>query len=506
MMKRLFTLLVLCMVFLLAACSPSEPAQDTPDSHRDTLTIASQLGFNTFDPCYASNSADMAISFNIFDGLLNMDPQGNTYPLLATDWDISEDGTEYTFYLREDVKFHNGADMNADDVVYSLNRAMASPYMALFTQYMDHVEKIDEFTVKIVLKAPSAPFLSQFAYFFAVLDQETTEQAGDSFKDEPIGCGAYQLVSASDDQSVTLQAFDGYYGGAPTVKTLIYKVIPDPSTALIALETGEIDVCSYIPAASIEIVEANKKLSVSRKDTPYVSYLSLNTAMEPLDNVTLRQAMGFAIDRQSIVDIVFEGQATVAYSLINDMYVAYPEELEQYGYSYDPDKAKELLAQAGYPDGMGLPDFTITSIENYSGECEIVQFNLTSVGIPAKIELVDISAYTQLGASGGIQLGYMSIGLGNDAAVFVDMLTKNGAYNVTQYGRPEIDELFAQGAAEQDLEKRREIYLELYKMVNEDAPYLPTHFLCTTTCTQKDVDLTEASRYLQTKGMYYHFQ
>lgn len=477
----------------------SQAAVTTPGQAPEHLSFTQEVDIVKLDPHFSNSSADITINANIFDGLINVDTQGNVYPLVAESYNISDDGKVYTFNLRHGVKFHNGKDLDASDVLYSLQRCVDSPYMALFTPYISKFEAPDDYTVVITLHEPAAPFISQFAAWFAVLDEETTTAAGDAFADHPIGCGAYEFVSKAAGVGVELKAFKDYYMGEPAVKTVSFKTITDGSTALIALENGEIDYCTFIPPASINLVKSNPKLAFYATDTPNIAYLSLNVTKAPLDNPKLRQAIGYALDRESMIEVAREGLGTPALSLINETYIGYTQALGDYGFNYDPDKAAELLAEAGYPEGKGLAPIKLNTLEPFKKDAEMIQASLMDLGIQVEINLVEINAFVQLAAAGDMDMGYISIGLGNDATVMNILIDKGAAYNFAMYENAEVSAVWVDAIREMDVAKRSVLLEKALMMVKDDAPYIPAYFRQIPICTQANIDPSEYMKFLVSK-------
>jgi peptide/nickel transport system substrate-binding protein len=502
-MKRTPSIIFVIAVLSVALFSGGAYAADKPD----TVVIASQQDFAVLDPFFTTATPDMNANWCIFDSLLNMDIRGNIEPLVAESWEISENGLEYTFHIRKGITFHDGSPLTAKDVVYSAERMKTSPFKLRSHKLYDRAELIDDYTVKFVLPQKAAPFLYELAYNFAVYSEKATETGGEDFKDKPVGCGPYQLVSKKTGEGVVLKAYDKYYGGKAPIENIVFKVIPDGSTALVALENGEIDLCQYIPPASYPIVKENKKLAILQ--TPYsrVFNLILNTSAAPFkDNVKLRQAIAHAIDKQFLVDVSLEGYGTVAVTLVNDTFIAAPKNISQYAVPYDAARAKALMKEAGYEDGKGLPALKLTTIEMFKKQSEIIKAALKEIGVDVSIEMAELSSYLSMQSGGKLQMGLMSTNQGGDASVFATLLNKGSTNNGAVYDNPEVERLFSEAAAELDNEKRSVIYDKLYKIVIDDMPYVSIYFPDTVSCGRADLDFATIMDQVAYKGQYYKYK
>ncbi len=531
-MKKFALLLALAMVFsMLAGCSgntatpanvgaapsgstsPSAgtatPTQAPAAAKPDTLVYATQQDFNILSPFFTGATPDQTATWAIMDSLFNMDTNGNFYPLVAEKWDFSEDGKEITFYIRKGIKFHNGTEVKASDVVFSADLMKNSPFKARVAALYDKAELIDDYTMKFILPQPAAQFMYELALQFAVYPEAYYNEVGgdDGFKNAPIGCGAYEFVSRTAGEGCILKAFPDYYGDKPSIENINLRFIPDASTALISLENGEIDLCQYVPAASYPLVESNPKLSLYSSKFPRVFNLILNCEQEPFkDNATLRQAFAAAIDKQLLVDIALEGHGVTATTLVNDVYIAAPKNIDNYAIKYDVENAKKLLAEAGYPDGKGLPSIKMTTIEMFKKQSEMIQDMLKQIGVTVEIDMVELSTYISMQSNREFTMGLMSTNQGGDASAFSAMLDPTSVSNGAGYNNPEVVELFKQASAIMDNEERSKVYEELYKKVIDDMPYISIYFVDTVSCSRADLNVESFMGYIAMKLMYINFK
>ncbi len=351
---------------------------------KSDITIAMQLEPPHLDPTSAAAQAiDSVVYTNIFEGLTRFMGDGSVVPGLAESWEISEDGTMYTFKLRESVTFHDGSTMDAEDVKFSLDRARAedsaNAQKALFTG-IDSVEVMDPLTVKVTLSAPNGNFLFNMAWGDAVI---VAPESIDDIKTNPVGTGAYTFGNWVQGDSITVNRNPNYWGDQPSLETATFKFISDPTAAFAAMMAEDVDVFDNFPAPeNLPQFEADPRFQVLVGSTEGETILSTNNKKAPFDDIRVRQAMAHAIDRQAIIDGAMFGYGTpigTHFAPHNPAYV------DLTGNSaYDPKKAAQLLADAGYADGfettLHLPP---PSYARRGGE--IIAAQLAEVGIKAEI-------------------------------------------------------------------------------------------------------------------------
>ncbi|MEC3860908.1 ABC transporter substrate-binding protein [Mesobacterium sp. TK19101] len=348
------------------------------------LTIALQLEPPHLDPTSAAAGAiDSVLYANVFEGLTRFMSDGSVVPGLAKSWDISEDGTVYTFHLHDGVVFHDGTTMDAEDVKFSLDRARAEDSVnaqkALFAGITD-VTVVDPLTVQVTLSQPDGNFLFNMAWGDAVI---VAPETIDGIKQTPIGTGAFHFVDWTQGDSIRLERFGEYWGAPPALETATFKFISDPTAAFAAMMAQDIDAFAGFPAPeNLPLFEADPRFQVLVGSTEGETILAMNNKQPPLDNVMVREAVAHAIDRQAIIDGAMFGLGTP----IGTHFAPHnPDYVDLTGLSnYDPAKSKALLAEAGYPDG-----FTTTlklpppSYARRGGE--IIAAQLRAVGIQTEI-------------------------------------------------------------------------------------------------------------------------
>ena len=438
-----------------------------------TLVIARAYDAVGLDPGFLTENAQ--IVDNIFDRLVMRDEDLNLVPGLATEWSQLDDLT-WQFKLREGVKFHNGEDFTAEDVKYSIDRVLdpeANAPTASYISSVDHVDIVDDYTVNVVTKTPDPLIPTRFnRYPTEIVPKDYVEEVGEEeFSENPIGTGPYKFVSWAKDEKIVLEANEDYWNGAPEIKTVEWKSIPEASSRVSALVTGEVDMALGVQPEQLDTIEQSDIADVSVVERGgNTVYIGLKTDQAPFDNKLVRQALNYAIDVDSIVEYVLGGAAVATNSLIGPKDTGYAGELE--GYEYNPEKAKELLAEAGYPDGF---ETTLDSVNWYMHCDEVAQAvagMLEEVGIKVTVNPVESSVYRTSVPNGEQSpmyfLGWSSTNtLDADAAIYA-VLHSGESYST--YSNEEVDAMLDEARSCTDEEKRNELYAKIQDTVIEDAP------------------------------------
>jgi peptide/nickel transport system substrate-binding protein len=473
-MRRKLCVVLLAVLVFFPACSQKEsaPAADgAAKPARDTLIVSVASDPATFDLLYSNTLIEGQIGNNIYDGLLFFDEEGRPGPCLAETYEISADGLEYTFHFRRGVKFHNGEEFTARDAAFTIEYARGTPNGSTVTSLIKTISVIDDYTLKLTLFQPDASFLSEFASDQFAIYSEKAVKSVEKYGEHPIGTGPYRFISRKAGEEVRLEAFDQYYGPPPPVKNVIYRIIPDDFTASVALETGDIDFIWIAGAVSAAALEDKEGIIVSASPSNRVNYITMNVEKAPFDNVKLRQAVNYAIDRDTIAAVAYEGKS------VNKDYMAMPwmagfAEPER-RYSYNPSQAAMLAAEAGVSREKPVSVTLITSGANRR-VAELAQQNLAEIGIDLSIEIMEFNTWITRYYAGDFQ-----IAAGGHYILFKDMNYLGEFYgtaninqgNSARYSNSEVDRLLAAGRGEADPEKRRVIFKRLVDIIQEDAPY-----------------------------------
>lgn len=466
---------------------PDEPAdepEDAPEANNDEIKVAIEADIVSLDPQGHNDVESMRVSYLVFDTLFKLDEDFRAQPNLVEDWS-QPTPLEWDLKIKEGVMFHDGTEMKAEDVAYAIERSKESPVVQHVLEQVEKVEVVDDYTVKVTTKEPFAPFINALVHAGVSIFPKEYAESGDDWK-MPIGSGPYKFVEWVSGDKVVLERNDDYFNPAEEGKAdkIVFKVIPEGTSRTIALETGEVDIVSILEAMDAPKVEANDNLKLYTKPSTSFSYLGMNTEKAPFDNVLVRQAMNYAIDKESILEIALEGAGVVATSMTADSLLGHvPSD-----YTYDPEKARELLKEAGHEDGFDMELWA--SGDRRERIAQVTQANLMDVGINAKIEMYEWGAFLDATNSGDQQMFVLGWSSNPDVdATLTPQFSKNsiGAQNRARYVNDDIERLLAEGRAELDQNKREKVYNEIYEILNEDAPWIPLYVENNITAAHKDL-------------------
>lgn len=470
-------------------------------SSDNIVRTAIKSDIQTIDMHKTSNN--YMVPLNVFDRLVEVevkDGKSEIVPSLAKSWDISEDGKTYILHLMEGVKFHNGEDFKADDVVYSLNRivtvqgAVNSSFVSQIEGFdelangvateLSGVKAIDDYTVEIKLKEPYAGFMASLAAApVSILDEKTTTMAGDKFGIEPeftVGTGPFKLKEWKLNEDIELVKNENYWKEAPKIDGVEIKVVPDTETQNIMFRNGELDILDldymvdYIPTYKQEFKD--NLVSVPRVG---ITYFTFNENIEPLNNVNIRKALSMAIDRQAIVDSMYNGTASIENGIFPKGLIGHNENIE--AIEYNTEKAKEILAAEGYPNGFDMEiAIDSASSDTTKSVLEIISEQLSEIGVNASLKTYDESTWLATRKAG--ELGsFMSIWTAdyNDPDNFIytffgtDENTKLRSLN---YKDKEVIDRVAKARAIINEDERIKEYQALEKkIISEDRAWLPMY-------------------------------
>ncbi|MDR2246306.1 MAG: ABC transporter substrate-binding protein [Treponema sp.] len=465
----------LVLLPVLGACARSggKGGADTPQAGRagDSLIIAVASEPATFDLHYASSMVEGWVGNNIYDGLLFFDDEGNIEPLLAEDYEIAPDGLTYTFRLRRGVKFHNGEEFTARDVAFTVEYGRNAPNASLLCGMIRDVAVPDDYTAVLTLKEPMASFLAEFAgNQFSFYNEKAVKAAG-TYGSFPVGTGAYRFVERRAGADLTFEAFPDYFRGEPAIKQVVFRIIPDDFTAAVALETGEVDLVMALSVPAAVSLRDTQDVIVSSDPSTRMNYLAMNTEKPPFNDAALRRAVNYALDREAIRDMVYEGEGSVADYLAFPWMAAFAE--PETRYARDPRRAAELAREAGVSPDQPV-EATLIAAASSRQAAEIVRQNLAALGINITVDILEFNAWIARYYRGDYQIScgghYLNIKDMNYLSLFYESANINQG-NSARYRNPAVDELFAQGRREGDPEKRRVLYKQIADIVQEDAPY-----------------------------------
>lgn len=481
-MKTSFFKNTVLMSALMASLGFATPAM----AEKNIVAVISQ-SIDSLDPYNTNSTISQALGKGWYEGLFEFDTALNIKPVLATSYEVSEDGLVYTFKLREGVKFHDGTDFNAEAVKYNFERVLdRNNALARFNQFkdIDKIEALDAHTVKITLKAPFSAFINNLAHPSAMIISPTAlAKYGKDINLNPVGTGRFVFGHWDPAQAVSMKKFDAYWNKEQQaqVDSITFRIVTDNNTRAAVLQTGEAQFIYPVPNEQIEVLKKNDKIDVIVAPSIILRYISMNTLVKPFDNPKVRQAINYAINKEAMIKVAFNGYADVATGVVPSQ-VEYSVQFDPW--PYNPKKAKELLAEAGYPNGF---ESTLWGAYNDGTSIKAVQFlqqQLRQVGIKVSVENLEAGQrvqrvqtvkdpkdaqvrmyYSGWSASTGEANWALSPLLAGDAwpPVF-----NNTAY----YKNEKVDANLAAALRTTNKEEKAKLYAEAQKQIWADAPWV----------------------------------
>lgn len=503
MKKFISVLLCAAMAFSLAACggssadnssnsnNSSSDSSSTAESSsgKDSMTVIIGAEFSTLDPMALPSSAEISFCQNIFDYLVVGDENGDITGSVATDW-TTEDGTSYTFTLRDDIYFSNGDKLDAEDVVLSVERFRDESWMQYASFAVDSAEAVDENTVTINLKYAYAKFLNMLRYC-AIIDSEYYNSTDyEEFARNPIGSGPYKLTSWTAGQNATLEANDKYWGEAPAIPNITINFVSDTNTVLVALENGEADLAYGTALSIVTYQEAVDGGELGTDTTTGNSFYYVNFNSQRLSK-EIRQALSYATDREALNTVITEGIGTLGNFSIKEGWEGYTDDITTY--EYDPEKAKSMLQEAG-AENLELTFYYSSSTDNKKLG-ETLQSQWAQVGVNLILEEVESGTWWANFTDGGydVSRGGYPVEVNNTDTCYYDMFhSTEGTFNVSQVSNPEIDALLEDARTEQDADTRDGIYQEVNQILSEEAYYIPLYWMPTSVVYNPDLQGVKA--------------
>jgi len=495
---------------VLAACGPSAtepPATAAPAAATAApaaaakpggqATLAWMLEPNSLDPAQYEWRASGLISVNVFESLVEKDHDGNFHPRLAESWEMSADGLEITWKLRQGIQFHDGTPFNADAVKFTFDRILkpetgAPTGLALIGPF-ESSEVIDDYTIKMKFSQPYGPLFSNFSTIvLAIVSPAAAEKYGKEFAQNPVGTGPFKFQSWVKGDRITIVRNENYvntselvqHDGPAFLDTFVYRTIPEDDTRLAALKTGEIEYHMSLPNLDVEAMKTDPNFVVTERmfgGAP--TMLLINAQLPPTDDLAVRQAVEFAVDREVINRIATAGNSVVAWGPLKPVIPGYNPEVETL-YRYDPEKAKQLLEDAGWKVNAAtgvrekngqvgkLITFTMADPIRISF-LEAIQGMLRAVGLDLEIQAMSLAASEDLARQGKCSLTFMDWEGTDPDILSIHYHSSNiGGWNMGYFNNPDVDKLLDDGRTEIDPDKRIEIYKKVQMLIMEQAATL----------------------------------
>ncbi len=475
-----------------APAAPTAPAPTTAPAQAKPIVLAFSDGGTTLDPYQANDLTSDTLTLAIYDNLVQLGKKtvdGKQYaddtkiePMLAESWTAAADGKSYTFKLRKGVKFQNGDPLTAAAVKFSydwlLNKGNSGKFL-FETAGIDPakaVEVIDDSTVKINLVKPTPVFLQVISlYNFAIVNPKVMTGKPDDYlakNAEGTGTGAYKLVSWNPSTEANFVANKDYWGGAPKAEQVIVKFIKEDASRLMLLQSGDVDLAIEIPPKDVDTLKQNANLTIRSDPSGRILYFLLNTKVKPLDNAKVRQALSYAVPYDDLISKVMNGQAKQLKSPCPSFMPMYDG--SSWNYKLDLDKAKQLLTEAGYPNGFSF-DFVLGSgFSDWEQDAVLIQASFDKIGVKMNIQKMARSEFLQVIKKLDTP-SFMSkwTSFVNDPGYHLGfLLYSKGSSNYGNYANPDVDKALEAAKDETDTAKRTALYSQAQKQIIGDAPWI----------------------------------
>lgn len=485
-LKRMLCIVLAClMVLSMAACSNNESGkqpdntQQAAEPNQSTIIVALPSEPVGLVGSQVGTLVSNIPICNMCEGLITVTPDGEYVPLLAESYEQVDEVT-YRFHLKKGVKFHNGEEMKAEDVVYSLQQAALSPVVKHASAYIDPdgLEIEDDYTVLVRTLGPYSPIIACLSHSAnSIVSKKAWEEGGEDFVRSPVGTGPFKFVSWTSGEQIEMERFDDYHGEQKAKSDkLIFRIMPEAASRVVELETGGVDVIGDVPATDLlRLKEDTEKFTVYAKPGMRIYPFVMNQQSEFFADKTVRQAMRYATDVDSMIAVVWEGAAAHVDTIMPPAVMCYSDNVTKY--EYNVEKAKELLSQAGYPDGFTCRLVTSEASMNVQLS-EMLQAQWALVGVTVDITQSENAAWlTQIGnLEFDVTMSPTNNSVGDPDANFTKMFMSSNigtSGNYAAYNNPEVDELITMARATSVMEERASIYEKAQQIIADDAVWIP---------------------------------
>lgn len=453
--------------------SSDETTDSSGMAHENAITVGiSQDLDNSLDPYVSTAAGTREVMFNVFEGLVKPDSQGNFVPAVAASVEVSGDGYVYTFTLRDGVRFHNGKACTVDDVLYSFETCAATSVYASVVAALSNAQvAAEDNVITCTLTKPDSDFLSAVASVY-ILPQGYEDQAT-----HPVGTGPFRFVSRSVQENFILERFDGYYGEGAKVERVTYKVYEDSTALFNALDGGSLDMVAHLTMDQVN--NLSNGYTVLEGTMNLVQAMYLNNAAAPFDDVRVRQALCYAVDVDAMLNLTADGHGTKVGSSMYPAFGKYFDASLADAYPYDPAKARELLAQAGYPDGISFNVKVPSNYQPHVDSAVVLVEQLKQAGIQAEIRLVDWNTWLEDVYAGR---NFQATVVGFDASILsptalLSRWVSTSSKNMIGFSNKEYDLTYSKALATVDDETQTALFKRCLEILSENAANVYTQDL-----------------------------
>lgn len=465
-----------------AATAADDAASPDGGGAGGEIVIALATQPTAIDPINAPSVVESNVAWQMFDALVWINDAGELEPALAESWTVSDDGTVYTFTLRQGVTFHNGEAFDAETVrfTWEVGKNPENAYFDSFELASD-VRVVDDYTVEIEAPEPNSLFLVQVGAGWPMFPPEYYTEVGlQGFATAPVGTGPFQLAEWDQGDRIVLERFDDYWReGYPLLDRVVFRPITESSTRAAAIRTGDVDIVNRLSptdAISLEGAEGVTLVEYANNRVYYIAFNNLTSGVGlPTEDVRVRQAMNYAVDKEGIIAALFEGKGNPSSALLTEGDVGYDSSID--AYPYDPEMARSLLADAGYADGftigMACPSDAYT---NFTEVCEAVAAQLGEIGIQAELELMESGSFWDLQAEKQLPplFGDSWSANSNEASAYDRLFGALGGADASYsaWSDPELDDLLGQVTTTLDDAARADVFGQIHRELHDDPPFI----------------------------------
>lgn len=473
-MKRttLFLAVLLSMMFMAYGGAIAKP--------QGTLKVALTSMPNSLDLCYGADRNASNAGWRLYNSLVVVNDEGMIEPALAESWEVSDGGKTYTMKLRKGVKFHNGEAFSADSVIFSWNRGKGKEVTwRKKWDIVKGIEKIDAFTIKLKLDVPYPLILRQISYFWNIVPEGYLKEVGEEgFAKHPMGTGPFKFVEWKKGDRLVYEAnLDYWEPGKPKVAKLIFRPIAESSTRMAAIKTGEMDIVSRLSSEEAAMLKGVPGVRVIEYPVDRVFYITFNNLTSgkglPTENPLVRQAMNYAVDVDAIIDALFNGHGKPTTGFFVPTNLGYDKNLKPFG--YDPERAKQLLKEAGYAKGFKIEMAAPTgAYSQFEQVCEAIQGYLSEVGIEVKLTLMESGKYWDLEAKKELPPMFGDSWSCREGEPLERLEGTLGGFkqSYSSWSDPKIDDILARVATMSDENERAKLYVELQSYMQKNPPFI----------------------------------
>lgn len=450
-------------------------------SDRNTLIFGRGGDSITLDPSQVLDGESAKVCDMIFDTLVQYrEDTTEIEPALAQTWENSADGMTWTFYMRQGVQFHDGTPCNAYAAAFSLNRPNIQTGN-FYAEFINQIYAVDELTLQVNLKTPYAPFLALIASTEnSIVSPAAVDKFGDEFASNPVGTGPFKFVQWVKNDRIELTANDSHWTGKPLIENLIFRSIPDNNMRFMELNHGNIHVMEFPNPDDLTIIRSDDRLELLMQPSLNIGYLAMNMDKEPFNNIKVRLAINHAINKADIIERLYQGTGIPAKNPIPPTLWSYDDSIEEY--AYDPELAKQLLTEAGYPDGFETTLWALPIprpyIPNGMAMANELQSNLRDIGIDTTIVTYDWATYIEKTENGEHDMAMLGWSASADPDNFLYYLlskttAQKPALNIAFYRSDEMQDVLDRARISTDQDERVQLYQQAQAIFHRDVPWVP---------------------------------